>query len=405
MKRLRLLNDNVLGILLHVTLGIKQIKDGGAQLTFYKNQITLEEQFDLALLAKEKLVEIKTTLSPRTFIEGNYYKTLLRQKAEAAIVGSSHTYSDIRGTVHLREQAEKLERFLKYLKGKYGEDKNIEYEDSVKITKDFPEIEKTLFLCLSLNSQQIGRLKSYLKKYYKQYTNKDLHGQERLALPDIYAQAVSSKINTPSFLNTFGRKRVLVNKNNSPLFCHSIFYLQRKGAIKIRDTGLIDSKVSSITIDNLITDITSQQGETQSKQTSDLQERYKQLLNEIKSKSRNQSVEIPLVKPVAKSAQPNWSDDFVWRGNEFVFGGYGSINFSSDDRKALFKTLTDARGNWIAISKLKGNKNANYVRATIKQIEDRFTPELRRHVSIPSTQDDDLEPKPSQGAYRMRFSP
>jgi len=125
----------------------------------------------------------------------------------------------------------------------------------------------------------------------------------------------------------------------------------------------------------------------------------------IRPKSKDRFVLTPLVKPIAKSAQPNWSDDFVWKGNEFVFGNYGSINFSSDNRRALFKTLSDARGNWIAIGKLKGNKDANYVRATIKQIEDRFIPELKKHVIIPSTQNDDLEPKPSQGAYRIKFTP
>ena len=102
----------------------------------------------------------------------------------------------------------------------------------------------------------------------------------------------------------------------------------------------------------------------------------------------------------------NWGDDFVWKGNEFIFGSYGSINFESDDRKALLKALTDARGNWVTISKLKGDKDTNYARATIKQIENRLAPKLKKHVSIPSTKDDDLEPRPpGQGAYRIKFIP
>lgn len=273
------MNDNVLGILLHVTLGIKQVKDR-IQFAFYEDQVGLEEQLDIALLAKEKLLEVKRTLSPRTLIEGNDYKTLLRQKADEAIVASSH-HSDIRDTLGLREQAQKLERFLKYLKEKYGEDKNIEYDDTLKITKDFPEIKNTFFLCLSFSSDQIERLKNYLKKYYKQYADRDLDRQDRLALPDIYAQAIISKVNTQSFINTYGRKRVAVNKNNSLLFCHSAFHLQRKGIIKIRDIELVGTKVNSVTIDNLITEAIFHQEETRPKPISDLQERYKQLLNKM----------------------------------------------------------------------------------------------------------------------------
>jgi hypothetical protein len=70
----------------------------------------------------------------------------------------------------------------------------------------------------------------------------------------------------------------------------------------------------------------------------------------------------------------------------------------------MFKKLTDAKGNWVKVAELKGSKNKDYVKSTISQIETSFLQELRQHISIPSTKDDDLEGKPEgQGAYRIKF--
>lgn len=112
------------------------------------------------------------------------------------------------------------------------------------------------------------------------------------------------------------------------------------------------------------------------------------------------------LKPTAQKINSiEWVDNFRWQGDTFVFGDYGKVNFSSDARKALFRTLTDAKGDWVSVGKLKGHKDTNYTRATIKQIEDRLEPKLKKHISIPSTQDDDAGKKPLQGAYRIKFDP
>ena len=97
-----------------------------------------------------------------------------------------------------------------------------------------------------------------------------------------------------------------------------------------------------------------------------------------------------------------WSDDFRWEGKDFVFGKYGSINIVSQDRKHILKTLTDKKGGWATISELKGNKDAGYVRSTIKQIEDRLPKKAKEHIKIISTQDDDSMGKPTTGAYRIK---
>lgn len=100
-----------------------------------------------------------------------------------------------------------------------------------------------------------------------------------------------------------------------------------------------------------------------------------------------------------------WPEDFRWEGNNFVFGQYGSIAFTSRDRRFIFKTLTDKKGGWATVSELKSNKDAGYVRSTIKQIEDRLPKKAKAHMAIISTQDDDSEEKPREGAYRIKILP
>ncbi len=99
-----------------------------------------------------------------------------------------------------------------------------------------------------------------------------------------------------------------------------------------------------------------------------------------------------------------WRNDFKLDVDSFVFGNYGKISFKSKDRKNLFQQLFNAKGAWVTVQKLTGSKDANYVRATIKQIEDQMQVNLKKHLKIPSTQDDELEPRPLQGAYRLRFT-
>lgn len=127
---------------------------------------------------------------------------------------------------------------------------------------------------------------------------------------------------------------------------------------------------------------------------------------------RNKSKEIPENSTVASAKVDRtignkiaWHEDFKWKGKDFVFGNYGNINFSSDDTpKKIFLMLSEAKGNWVAIVNIgkEIKKDANHIRSTIGQIRKR----LPKNISIPSTRDDNLEPKPSEGgAYRIKFNP
>lgn len=117
---------------------------------------------------------------------------------------------------------------------------------------------------------------------------------------------------------------------------------------------------------------------------------------------RNKKDKEPKIEELPLKDKEVWTDDFKWEGKDFVFGKYGRIGFTSNDRKSILKALTDKKGGWASISELKGDKNAGYVRSTIKQIEDRLPETARGHISIVSTQDDDREGKPNAGAYRIK---
>lgn len=133
--------------------------------------------------------------------------------------------------------------------------------------------------------------------------------------------------------------------------------------------------------------------------STDLKSRYKKTLQEIKSSNFK-----PKSSKKRVRQQIQWPDNFCWEGKKFVFGKYGELLFRSDDRQHMFKTLTDKRGNWATIRELKGNKSSNYVRSTLKQIKNRFPPEVKKHISIISTQEDSSTEKPSEGAYKIVLS-
>lgn len=112
---------------------------------------------------------------------------------------------------------------------------------------------------------------------------------------------------------------------------------------------------------------------------------------------------------INKKDEPLWLNDFKWEGKKFIFGEYGSTQtFKSDDRKALFAELTKAKGKWVTVRKLREvtEQGDDYIRPTIGQIEKCFSGELSRHISIPSTKEDDLLPKPEggEGAYRIKIT-
>ncbi len=110
-------------------------------------------------------------------------------------------------------------------------------------------------------------------------------------------------------------------------------------------------------------------------------------------------------KSKLKKQQIEWQKNFHWENYTFVFGEYGSVEFTSPVRRALFKKLTDAKGHWVAVRTLKGNKNDDYVRSTLSQIEERMSAELKKYMNIPSTKEDNAPGKPElQGAYRIKFS-
>jgi hypothetical protein len=68
----------------------------------------------------------------------------------------------------------------------------------------------------------------------------------------------------------------------------------------------------------------------------------------------------------------------------------------------ILKALTDKKGNWATIRQMMGTKDANFVRSTIKQIEDRFPDSVKKHIQIISTQGEETDQKPDSGAYRIK---
>lgn len=111
------------------------------------------------------------------------------------------------------------------------------------------------------------------------------------------------------------------------------------------------------------------------------------------------------IKPVAKPAQPDWNDDFEWQRNTFVFGNIGSIEFEDQRTKRLFESLTAKKGDWLRREEYIKEFTYEYLRPTVRAINNRLTERTNNRVKIVSTKSDKTDyPKPHVSAYRILVS-
>lgn len=136
----------------------------------------------------------------------------------------------------------------------------------------------------------------------------------------------------------------------------------------------------------------------------------REVIDRLEGKPVNQPQSTVIsVSPQPAPQAPYWQDDFGWEGDCYSFGKFGKTKeIISPYKKKLIDALAIEKGNWATIKKLKEatGKDEKYIRTTIGQIENSFDPELRKHLSIPSTLGaDSTIPTPNQGAYRFALTP
>lgn len=371
MKRKKLLNDHLLGKLCQVlaVYGDKSMKK--SKLLYAYGIMHKDIYSNLLYLESLGLVNLKITLTPMTFTAAQLTERQLVQKSQAAMVGPTSGY----GIQKLRDEAAKMKKISDYLRKKYGTEKTLTKEDLQLLAKNHKDLHDTLMLHVDFSTKQATQLVEFIKGYLQDYKQKELDGQETLYLPLVYATTSWIQIDSTETKNMYGKKRIYI-KSNGEYFCHSLLFLEDRGLITIHEFRDPTNIVKLNQIDGAVLD------------------------NIYEEKPKNQQGDSP-------KAEAYWQADFLWNGDTFSFSEYGKIKFDSKARKELFKALVDGQGSWVNIKALEkaSNHDAAYVRATIKQIEDRIPAELKSALSIPSTQDDDLPNKPDQGAYRLRFTP
>lgn len=357
--RLRLINDTALGYLLAITQGYWESQTNGCQFTF-----NISDPAPVSTLADLNDV-LEVTITTSRVTEQKYHE-LLKEKQfyEEMTVESNYRSS----YTHDKEKEEYLRQFIQAHK---PYETPLKQEEGAELANLYPDIHNTLVYVIRVPTDKLVMLKKFLQLYQRMYANKELQLQERLFLPSVQAEPLLTIINDPNFVTLHGKKRLLIssiqNPDLSPLFFHTLMYLSDMKLIKINNIILYHTTGAEVEIDNLVD-------------------------------KQDKTLQIP--------DKPYWQDNFVWSGNRFVFGDYGFIEFDSRDRILLFRKLTDAKGSWVKTSELNANKGNDFARPTISQIESRFTPELRKHASIPSQEDDDMTGKPEgRGAYRIRFLP
>jgi len=120
---------------------------------------------------------------------------------------------------------------------------------------------------------------------------------------------------------------------------------------------------------------------------------------------KTKTIELMDKKIEEEVKEANWSSDYKWEGSTFSFGTENDISFQTLPTKKLFAALARKKGGWATMHELirETDKNPEYIRATIRQIEVRLKKIISFPVTIPSTKDDNLLPKPQEGAYRIKI--
>jgi len=246
MRQLRLLDDKTLHYLWRIASGADSPIKGRIWYTFWMKNIDQLMRLDFTLLKLEGLLDAKTTLSKLAIEQGMSYADNMERKAHASL-----TFSHLRReSSSLIERAQVIRKYFEYLKKTYGTENEVSYEDILRIRREFPRITEFLLMNVIVPAEKIEAIKSYVDKYMEAYIERNLDGQERLYLADHYAALILKRINSDAFIKSFGMKRVSVDGKDIDLCNHSLLYLQRNRAIKIRDIKLIGNIVSA-TIDNL----------------------------------------------------------------------------------------------------------------------------------------------------------
>lgn len=241
----------------------------------------------------------------------------------------------------------------------------VNYSELEKIENN-NEINKNLAYIISFDSEQQKKLSTFLKQYTKLFLEKELDGQQNYALPELYVSDVLNFINNPEYIKIFGYKNLQLTKKEEPFFCHSIMVLALQKKIKIRKMIVTDQSA------HVIFD------------------------NSTRQETANPN------EPTQTIQTPTWRDDFIWKGNTFVFGTIGSIDFEDKDAKRLFEALVSKRGNWLTRTEYEKDFTYEYIRPTVKAINTRLIEKIKGRVKIVSTKSDKTDYlKPNKSAYRI----
>jgi hypothetical protein len=240
---MKLIHDNTLGFLTSIISGFQNdnFEDGELMLP-YKTDIFMQVKLnELQNLVDNnptyKLFTIKSTINSSTL-------ALLKLSADALIdcanAVSVTSMSSSSGYSHYMDDVNEIKAFSKEIKQKYSNGENLGLEDRKKLL-EYDGVPSTLEAKLVFENGT-SELNRFLTDYLNEYSQKNLLGQERLYMPQVYSNLILSTINKPEFVNIYGSKRILVSGFSSNMFCHSLKWIESLGII---ETLSIKEAVSS----------------------------------------------------------------------------------------------------------------------------------------------------------------
>lgn len=230
---MKLIHDNTLGFLTSIINGFQNDNFKGGELMLpYKTDIFMQVKLkQLQSLVDDnptyKLFSIKSVINSSTLALLKLSADSLINNANAVSVTSMSSTSGYR---HYMDEVNEIESFANEIKQKYSNGENLDLADREKLL-EYDGVPSTLEVKLIFENGT-GELKRFLTDYLNEYSQKNLSGQERLYLPQIYSNLVLSSINKPEFVSIYGSKRVLVSGLSSSMFCHSLYWIESLGIIE-----------------------------------------------------------------------------------------------------------------------------------------------------------------------------
>lgn len=265
-NNLRLLDDKQLGLLMEIAFSTKP-KPPDNNLEYFSLYLRKDEQYGITTFSELKNLYIEGHNSSDFFTlktsQGltaarklqevangleNQIKKIRKQVSEQAL-RPTMSMSEMEVNRLLAPEIKKLQQansLSESFRDSYKKGEGLNNRDLVRLLM-FPEVLNELFDEVSVSKQQISNLRSFLKVYIEQYSERKLLGQGEIENVWFLAERWMNALNSDEYIKKYSAEKVPLRVGtNAEYFCHSILYLDYIKKIKLWSIALRPAKEKTI---------------------------------------------------------------------------------------------------------------------------------------------------------------